>query len=142
MATVYRSALVAYSSQQMFNLVNNVGDYPQFLPDCGDAKVLSEDSQGMKASVKIQKAGLSHWFTTQNTYKGSEKIVLSLVDGPFKSLSGEWRFTPLSDDACKVELSLSFEFSNKLVSLAFGPIFNQIANNLVQSFCERAKQVY
>ena len=142
MAKVYRSALVAFSCQQMFELVNGVEQYPEFLPDCADAVIKEQSPEGMIASVKIQKAGLSHWFTTKNEFVEQNQIRLALVDGPFKQLSGAWSFTALSESACKVELTLEFEFSNKLVSLAFGPIFNVIANNLVQVFCDRAKQVF
>ncbi len=142
MATVYRSALVAFSAQQMFDLVNQVNCYPEFLPDCGDAKIIEQTDSGMTASVKIAKAGMSHWFTTKNNFEQPHTIELSLVDGPFKQLTGAWQFTELSEQACKVELKLNFEFSNRLVALAFGPVFNRIANNLVQAFCQRAKVVY
>lgn len=142
MASVYRNALVAFSTQQMFDLVNDVDSYSEFLPDCADSKIVAQHDDGMTAAVKIQKAGLSHWFTTRNVLSESNKITLSLVDGPFKNLTGEWRFTALSDCACKVELELDFEFSNRLISMAFGPIFSHIANNLVLAFGQRAKQVY
>lgn len=67
---------------------------------------------------------------------------LRLVDGPFRKLQGVWTFRPLREDACKVELMLDFEFSGKLIDKAFGGVFKQIANTLVDSFCKRAEEVY
>ncbi|MDP5254151.1 MULTISPECIES: SRPBCC family protein [unclassified Vibrio] len=142
MKQVSRSALVSFSAKQMYDLVNDVAQYPKFLPGCADAKILETSDQAMVASVFISKAGISKTFTTANTLIKNEAILMKLVDGPFKSLSGGWHFTPLDDTACKVELKLDFEFSSKMIELAFGRIFNELTNNMVNAFTERAKQVY
>ena len=142
MPTISRSALVMYSVDQMFQLINDIPAYPSFLPDCNDSKILSEDEQTVTASLLVSKGGLSKWFTTKNTFISNEKIHLSLVDGPFNKLDGYWLLTPLSDDACKVSLELDYEFSSKIVSLAFGKIFGHFSNSLVQVFTQRAKEVY
>ncbi len=142
MPQVNRSALVSFSAQQMFDLVNGVEDYPNFLPGCSGAKVLESSDTHLVASVDVAKAGIKKTFTTANKMVPGREIELTLVDGPFKSLHGYWSFTPLDDFACKVQLELKFEFTNKLIEMAFGKIFNELTNNMVNSFTQRAKQVY
>ncbi len=141
MPIVNRSALVPFSAEQMFDLVNDVPQYPSFLPGCVDANVLEESDSSMKASLLIKKVGVHQWFTTCNEVSRGQFINMSLVDGPFKSLQGGWQFTSLTEDACKIEFRLEFEFTNKLVEMAFGKVFSGIANNMVKAFTERAKDV-
>ena len=142
MPTISRSALVMHSVEQMYSLINDVVAYPSFLPDCKNSKIVTQDEQTVTAALLVSKGGLSKWFTTKNTLVSNEKIKLSLVDGPFKKLEGYWLLTPLSVDACKVTLELDYEFSNSLVSLAFGKVFTHFSNTLVQAFTQRAKYVY
>lgn len=142
MPQIERSALVFYSCQQMYELVNDVPSYPQFLPGCSKASVLSTQADVITARLDISKAGISQSFTTRNTITPHSHIQMELVDGPFKFLRGGWRFVPLDEKACKVVLELHFEFSNKLVEFAFGKIFNELTASMVQAFTERAKKVY
>ncbi|KGD72559.1 MULTISPECIES: type II toxin-antitoxin system RatA family toxin [Tatumella] len=142
MAQISRSALVPYSAEKMYRLVNDVDAYPQFLPGCTGSRILDSSEDQMTASVDVSKAGISKTFTTRNTLTDNERIHMQLVDGPFRKLTGGWHFVPLGDDACKVELSLDFEFTNMLVEMAFGRIFKELANSMVQAFTVRAKEVY
>lgn len=142
MPNVNRSALVPYSADQMYTLVNDVEQYAAFLPGCEDAKILHQDEHSMEASLLISKAGVKQWFTTSNQLKQGKHILMNLKDGPFKKLFGGWVFTELDTHACKIELNLEFEFSNRVVELAFGKIFSGIANNMVKAFTDRAKEVY
>ncbi|MDD9154932.1 SRPBCC family protein [Aliivibrio sp. S4TY2] len=142
MPQVSRSALVPFSAKQMYDLVNDVASYPQFLPGCSGSKIIEQSEHAMVASVDVAKAGIKKTFTTKNTLVDSEVIGMSLVDGPFKSLTGGWHFMALDETACKVELKLDFEFSNALVAVAFGKVFQELTNNMVNSFTQRAKQVY
>ncbi len=142
MASINRHALMPYSARQMYDIVNDVERYPQFLPWCASSKVLSHSEHVMDASILMKKGKLNHSFSTHNTLIPGEKIHMELVDGPFKKLSGDWLFTPLSETASKIELQLEFEFSNRIVSLLIGPVFTQIANSLVDAFCQRAHQLY
>ncbi len=142
MKQVTRSALVSFSAEQMYDLVNDVVHYPEFLPGCSGARVIEASETNMLASVDVAKAGISKTFTTSNLLVRGESIIMSLVDGPFKVLRGGWYFTPLDERACKVELKLEFDFSNKLIELAFGKIFNELTNSMVDAFSKRAKQVY
>lgn len=142
MKQISRSALVSFSAEQMFHLVNDVARYPEFLPGCSGTRVLESSPEAMIASVDVSKAGISKTFTTSNELRHGESIMMKLVDGPFKTLRGGWYFTPLDDQACKVELKLEFEFSSKMIELAFGKIFNELTSNMVNAFTKRAKQVY
>lgn len=96
----------------------------------------------MTASVDVSKAGISKTFVTRNQLTSNQHIRMQLVEGPFRKLMGGWSFIPLSPEACKVELNLDFEFTNKLVELAFGRIFKELAGNMVMAFTKRAKEVY
>ena len=142
MALVEKSVLVPYSAEQMFVLVDNVADYPQFLPWCGGASVSSVDGNTVHATVHIDYHRIKQSFTTENLRQPPHCIDITLKDGPFKQLDGSWHFIPLSESACKIELKLHYEFSHKLLEKVFGPVFHYIANNFVDAFIHRAKKVY
>ncbi|NOH98057.1 SRPBCC family protein [Vibrio sp. 99-70-13A1] len=142
MPKVTRSALVSFSADQMFNLVNDVARYPEFLPGCSGSRVIESSETSMVASVDVSKAGISKTFTTSNSLTQGAMIMMELVDGPFKKLQGGWHFTPLDEQACKVELKLEFEFSSRMIEMAFGKVFNELTGNMVSAFTQRAKQVY
>ncbi|MET1219909.1 MAG: type II toxin-antitoxin system RatA family toxin [Glaciecola sp.] len=140
MAEVKKSALVPYSAKMMYDLVNDVNKYPEFLPGCVGSDVLEHSDTHMLAALHIAKAGIRHTFTTRNTLIENNRIQMSLADGPFKHLSGGWTFTELDEYACKIELHLQFEFTSRIVALAFGKIFNTLANSMVDAFIQRAKE--
>ncbi|MES9869309.1 MAG: type II toxin-antitoxin system RatA family toxin [Sedimenticola sp.] len=142
MPVVKKSALVAHSAGQMFELVNDVESYPQFLPWCHSGQLLSRDGDELCGQIEVARAGVRQKFSTCNRLHPYDRIEIRLKEGPFKQLKGEWRFTALREDACKVELELHFQFSGALINKAFGAVFNQIANNLVDAFCKRASEVY
>ena len=147
MAVIERSALVLYSAQQMFELVNDVDRYPSFLPWCESVEVHSQSSSEVVASLDINKAGVRHRFTTCNQLAGDQhsdkhSIEMSLVDGPFRHLKGAWGFKVLNETACKVTLDLHFELSSQLSNLALGKVFHQIAGSMVDAFVRRAGEVY
>ena len=143
MSHIQRSALVHYSPAEMYRLVNNVVDYPVFLPWCRSSRLISETDTEMTATIEIAKGVLNKTFTTHNTLQKDKRIELQLVNGPFKKLSGFWQFDALrTENACKVSLDLEFEFDSAMMSLAAKPIFTQIANSLVDAFCKRAVDVY
>ena len=142
MTTIHREALVPYTPAQMYDLVNDIAAYPQFLPWCSAARVDDANDETMRATVCISKGGLNKSFTTQNRIHRNKMIEMRLVEGPFKHLEGFWRFEPIQDAGCKIAFDIDFEFSNALAKLALGAVFNQIANTLVDSFCQRAGVVY
>ena len=142
MPNISRSALVPYSCEQMYQLVDDITSYKDFLPWCGESVEHKRDNVMVEATVTITKGSINKAFSTRNILQENEVIEMQLLDGPFKKLHGFWRFEALSETDCKISLDLDFEFSNLLVGLAIGPIFNQVANTLVDSFVERAKSTY
>jgi len=142
MAIINRSALVRYSASQMFALVDDIDAYPDFLPWCKSSTVLSRDEDEVQATLELSRGGIHKTFTTCNRLQQGKMIEMRLVEGPFQHLEGFWRFERLGEDACKVSLDLEFEFSNRILEVTLGPIFNQIANSLVDAFCERAVMNY
>jgi ribosome-associated toxin RatA of RatAB toxin-antitoxin module len=142
MAVVHKSVLLAYSAEQMFALVDNIEDYPKFLPWCGGAEVRKREGATVLAALKINYHGIKQAFTTENTNTPPTEISMALVEGPFKHLNGTWRFKPLRADACKVEFDLHYEFSSRVLEQIIGPVFSMIANSFVDSFCKRAETVY
>ncbi|MCS5591975.1 MAG: type II toxin-antitoxin system RatA family toxin [Gammaproteobacteria bacterium] len=139
---ISKSAIVPYSPQQMFALVNAINDYPQFLNWCSGASILNQYEEQITASVEINKGGLRQTFITKNTLHAFDLIEMELLDGPFKTLSGQWRFEALGENAAKVGLELQFSFKSRLMDIALSPIFTQIANSQLDAFVARAKQVY
>lgn len=149
MKHVEKSALVWYSPAQMFALVTDVARYPEFLPWCDYSRVLEQDEHGMTAEVGIAFARIRQSFTTRNEHIGHEKVLMKLVKGPFSSLHGEWVFHPLGGQAengqaqaCKVHLKLSYSFDNAALRLLVGPVFDKIANSMVEAFVNRANSLY
>jgi len=126
----------------MYNLVNDVDHYPEFLPWCSDGRLISSSDEQICGEIEVSRAGIRQRFTTCNRLEKDRRIEIGLKEGPFKRLDGYWLFTPLREDACKVELVLNFEFSGALINKAFGKVFNQIAITLVDAFCKRAEELY
>ena len=126
----------------MFELVNNINDYSQFLNWCDSSSILNQSDNQITASVEINKGGIKQTFSTLNTLIPYQSIAMELVDGPFDELSGEWRFEPLGDNAAKIHLDLQFKFKSMLIDMALSPVFKNIANSQLDSFVERAKYIY
>ncbi len=144
MKTVHKSVLIWFSADEMFSLVTDVDRYPQFLPWCDQASVLSQQEQAMTARVGISFGGIRQSFTTRNAHLPGRQIHMELVEGPFSKLEGQWDFTPLGDGqrACKVEFSLRYDFNSMALAAIVGPVFDKIAGSLVDAFVKRANQVY
>ncbi len=144
MSVVNKSALVKFSARHMFDLVDDIEAYPDFLPWCSGSRIISRKDDVVEAELMISKGGFNKSFATRNRLDRDDggKIIMSLISGPFSYLEGVWDFKPLREDASKISLMLEFEMSGKLANLAFGSVFNQICNTLVASFTQRAKQIY
>ncbi len=139
---VNRSALVNYSAQQMFDLVNDIEAYPHYMDGCVGAKILKRDGDWLEARLELSKAGVSQSFVTRNQMQAPTSMSMTLVDGPFKSLHGCWQFTALNETACKVSFELEFELQSKLLGMAVGKLFESVASKQVDALCERARQIY
>ena len=139
MQRVLKSVLVPFDAARMFALVDDFERYPEFLPWCGGAEVLALRDDGKTARIDIDYHGIKAHFTTDNVNRPPESIVITLNDGPFRHLHGEWRFRALAAGACKVELELAYEFSTHLLEKVVGPVFNHIANTFIDAFVRRAE---
>jgi ribosome-associated toxin RatA of RatAB toxin-antitoxin module len=145
MKSVHKSVLIWYSAEEMFNLVTAVDQYPQFLPWCDHAKVLTTTESGMQAEIGIAMGAVKQTFTTQNIHVPARQVAMKLISGPFSKLEGTWDFTPVGDiaqRACKTELRLKYGFDNPVLAALVGPVFDKIAATLVDAFVKRADQVY
>jgi ribosome-associated toxin RatA of RatAB toxin-antitoxin module len=143
MKHVKKSVLLWYSAHEMYELVTAVADYPKFLPWCAKAEVLQSDEGGMTARMHLAYAGMRHAFTTRNTHVKDESVLIRLVDGPFSVLDGDWHFNRLgSGNACKIEFTMRYEFSSRALEAVLSPVFDRVANTLVDAFVKRAEQVY
>lgn len=145
MPIVEKSVLIAHSAERMFDLVADVEAYPQFLPWCAGARVLSrtvldDGDARVVATIDIRYASISQSFTTENHERRGQFITMAFRDGPFRKLDGGWTFTPLDANACKVGFRLDYEFSSKLLSSVLGPVFDHIARTFVDGFVKRAEQ--
>ena len=142
MQRVLKSVLVPYSAARMFDLVDRVERYPQFLPWCGGSQVIEEHAGGKTARIDIDYHGIKLHFTTDNANHPPESIVITLKSGPFRRLHGEWRFVAIGASACRVEFELAWEFATDLLERAVGPVFGHIANTFIDAFVRRAESLY
>jgi len=141
MPTVRKSAIVPHSCETLFDLVDDVEEYPRFLPWCAKATVLERSDSVTRARIDVDFHGLKTHFTTRNGKQRPHAMVLAFVDGPFDSFSGSWHFTALGKQGCRVELVLDYALSAGPLQPLLSPIFGQIAGTMVERFVERADQV-
>lgn len=142
MSVVVKSVLVGHSAGQMFELVDAVETYPDFLPWCDGARVIHRDGRRTRAAIHINYHGLKQSFTTENAKEPPERITVKLVEAPFRVLDGEWRFTALDEQACRIDFRLHYEFSSRLLETFVGPVFGYIANTMVDAFVKRAAKLH
>lgn len=147
MSTVKKSALVMHSAERIFDLVNSVDQYPDFLPWCGGSRIDEQSELHMVAEVTIGYKGINKAFKTRNKLSRPTEtlaggIQMDLLEGPFKQLDGQWTFTPLDMQGSRIEFELRYQFSNNLMSRLIGPVFDRIAETFVDSFVRRAEQLY
>jgi ribosome-associated toxin RatA of RatAB toxin-antitoxin module len=134
--------LVPYSAAQMFELVDDIESYEQFLPWCKSSKVDKRTEEEVEATLEVAYGKMHKAFTTRNHLLKYERITMKAIAGPFKHLLGVWHFESLGEDGCKVSLELDFEFANRIMGMTLGPVFHHLANTLVDAFYKRAVQVY
>ena len=142
MALVQKSVLVDHSAQRMYTLVDRVEDYPQFLPWCGGSTIEHRDGDITRASIVIDYHGIRQSFRTENRTQPPQSIEIRLLSGPFRELDGVWRFTPLGEDACRIDFRLQYDFSSKLLEKLTGRVFAYIADTFVDAFVKRAEKLY
>jgi ribosome-associated toxin RatA of RatAB toxin-antitoxin module len=139
MKRIRHSVLVPYSAKVMYDLVEDVDRYCTFLPWCAGSRVLERRDGERIARIDVDYHGVRTHFTTSNAGVPGESIVVTLVDGPFRHLHGEWRFRALAAEASKVEFELAYEFATGLLESAVGPVFDHVASTFVEAFVKRAE---
>lgn len=142
MTSINRSALVMHSVGEMYSLVNDVSNYPNFMDGCVGVEIYEHSDSMMLARLDLKKAGVSMSFITRNYLDAPNTIRMTLEEGPFKTFRGDWMFTPLSAKGCKIELDLQFEFISKTMSFAASELFSRVSSGLVKSLCNRANDIY
>ena len=140
--SINRTALLPYSAQKMFDIVNDVMSYPDYMNNCVDSEIIEQGKSFMIARLDLKKGFLQHSFTTRNILFEPERISMTLEEGPFSKFKGEWIFKVLDKNSCKVSLDLEFEFISFSVGLASSRLFTSVANDLVDALSTRAKEVY
>jgi ribosome-associated toxin RatA of RatAB toxin-antitoxin module len=139
---ISRHALVSFSPAQMFALVDDVASYPQFLPWCRSAHVIEHSPHEVIAKLQVHKGPLHTYFTTRNRLEPPTRIALNLVEGPFRTLEGEWRFSAIADQGTRVSLTLKFAFANPVNAWLLEPVFEHTCNSLIDAFVARARALY
>ena len=146
MKIVERSALVPYSADQMFTIINDIDVYPAFLPWCNGAEIINREDNEMVARLDIEKAGLKQSFTTKNIWDCASneqwQMEMLLVEGPFSHLKGLWSLQALGDDGCRVSIKLEFELNSRVMNATLGKVFGVVSDKMVDAFCDRAERIY
>jgi len=139
MPTVRKSVIVARSAEAMYDLVENVERYPEFLPWCAATHVYERTGHTTRARLDIAYRGVRTHVTTRNEKERPHRMTLELVDGPFEHFHGEWRFTALGAVGCRVELALDYKLASRALQALLGRVFDHVADTLVERFVERAE---
>lgn len=142
MKTINRSALVPYSAAQMYELVKDVESYPDYLPWCSGSEVLEVLTDGVRARIDMSKGRLKQSFSTRNVFLRDQEITMQLEEGPFSQLQGAWKFESIGDAGSRISLYLEFDFSSSIARITIGPIFNSIADRMIDSFVNQANQKF
>lgn len=142
MPVIEKTALVEYPQSQMFELVEQVEHYPEFMPWCGGTEVHRRTDDKIVATIHINYHGIKAHFSTENDKEPPDCMTINLRHGPFQRLEGVWRFIPLGDTACKIDFRLDYEFSSRLLEKALGPVFHKVASSFIDAFIRRAAQIH
>ena len=142
MTEISKATVVPYTPEEMYVLVNDIESYPAFLPWCSAAKILTQQEESLTATLSLALGKIKQSFTTENTMQDGSRIEIQLIEGPFKHLSGYWKFNPEDEQSCHIQLHMDFEFKNKIIKHTLGKAFYKVMDSLVESFAQRAQQVY
>ena len=142
MKRIARSAIVEHAAEEVYGIVENIEAYPEFLPWCRAAEVHERGPGRTVATITVGMRAVRQSFTTENANRPGTGIDLRLVKGPFRRFSASWRFTALGERAAKIEFSMEYEFSSRVLGKVLEPVFDHIADTMVSSFSRRADQLY
>ena len=137
---IKKEAIILENIEKVFNIVNRVDLYKNFVPYCVDSIIISEENDQMKARLDFNLKGLKTTFTTQNIIKNNKIIQMKLVDGPFKYLNGEWKFTEI-DNKTLIELTINYEVQSKILDYTISRSLEKIMGYLVKAFVSESKKI-
>jgi ribosome-associated toxin RatA of RatAB toxin-antitoxin module len=138
---VRRSALVERPATHMFDLIEAAENYPHFLPWCAGATIVHRDDTLVSADLRVKWGGMHFEMRTTNPKRRPEHMLVHLERGPFSRFEGQWTLKPLGEDACKVEFVLDYEFDSAVMTRVAGPVFNRMADSMVDAFVHHAMQL-
>ena len=138
MKNIHKEEDINIDIETIFNLINDVKSYPNYLPWCTKSEVMEESTDIIIGKIFISKSFINWNFSTKNTIKKNESISLELVDGPFESLTGKWLFSPINQFNTRVSLDIDYEFKSSIIELSIEPIFSSIMNSILKSFVQEA----
>lgn len=141
MRELTRTALVNRSPELLFRLVNDVESYPQFVPGCSRAEVLGRSEREVTVRLGVRRGPLHTEFVTRNELDPPRELRMHLVSGPLKTLEGVWRFTPVAQNGCRVDLQLKFQFASAVKSVLLDPLMEELAGAMVRAFVARARSI-
>lgn len=142
MTEISKTAVVPYTPSEMYALVNDIESYPVFLPWCTAAKISNKKDESLIATLSLAMGKIKQSFTTENTMREGSRIDMRLIEGPFKHLTGYWKFNPEDEQSCHIQLHMNYEFKNKIIKYTLGKMFYNVMNTMVESFVQRAQQIY
>lgn len=142
MTVVKKAIEVLYTPAEMYELVNDIERYPDFLPHCQTTLILSRTVDEVRAKVHLSKGGIQHSFSTVNRLQHNKMIEVRLLEGPFKHLEGFWRFDETDTGGCLLSFDLDFVFANRLLDMAAGPVLKNISSSFIDAFSKRAETLY
>jgi ribosome-associated toxin RatA of RatAB toxin-antitoxin module len=142
MKRITRSAIVEHPARELYALVEDIEAYPQFLPWCRAVRVRERSAGRTVATLAVGLKGVRYEFSTENSNRPREAIDMRLLEGPFRHFEAHWRFHALGARAARIEFSMTYELAGGIVARVLAPIFNTIADTMVDAFKRRADQVY
>ena len=141
MRRIARSAIVECSPRQVYDLVEDIESYPQFLPWCVATQV-RERTPGRTVATIAVGTPVPQAFTTENTNAPGESIDMRLVEGPFRQFEAHWKFAPLGTAGTRIVFAIAYEFADPIAAMALEPLFQHIAGTMVDAFTRRAERLY
>jgi ribosome-associated toxin RatA of RatAB toxin-antitoxin module len=138
--TITRSAIVPHSARAMYDLVEDIESYPEFLPWCVAAEVHERGPAHTRATLTAGLRGVRQSFTTRNENRPAESIDMRLERGPFRAFSAAWRFSALGPGSCEIAFTLEYELASRTLARLLEPLFDRIADTMVDAFSRRAEE--
>ena len=142
MAYLTEQKNLPYSKQQMFDLVSDVGSYPEFLPWCVGARVYNRRADRFDADVIIGFKMFREKFTSRVVLQKPDLVEVDYITGPMKRLYNHWRFTELEEGGCLIHFEVDFEFQNRVLEQMIGKMFTEATDRMIGAFETRAHELY